>query len=99
MVGVRRRSIFLAIPSSSAASRHRVVRTASGLRDAGQGGLVQRGVDAEAADVDGRARRGADADGLDVHPGRLGAVGGRLGRVALPRSSPSEISTIVAEPQ
>ena len=81
----------------------RVVAAAGGLRDGGQLVGVQGGVQPEAVDLDGRPGGGADADRLDVHAGVLGDRRCRRRRVAAapvpPGSSPSENSTMVAEPQ
>src|SRR5215470_10105254 len=54
-----------------------VVRAASGTRDRLEGALGERGVQAEAVDVDGGPGDGADTDGVDMDARLLGDRGGR----------------------
>ena len=95
-------------PVELARVRRRMVRAAGGLRDRLERGLVERGEQVVAVDVDGGARGGADPDGVDVHAGLLGdrrrprrrPCRYRCRPLAAPASScPSENSTIVAEGQ
>ena len=97
---VSRRLSEEAMPLSSPASDGGVVRAAGGLRDGGERVRVQRGVHLVPLDLDGRCRPRCLPRPRRCAP-RRSARPSRPTSAApsCPRSSPSENSTMVAEPQ